>query len=377
MKKKAILQSAIFLCAMILMWHGEYAYSDNAGKMPSAINLVDRDQKHPVLRELHADGFFNFHGITPRQLSGDNKTILVPGTITLTADTKTIREESFYSFNLLAYDSLNQSISMNWDVPIDNSHMQSVSLQAMISLANQGRETYLANAFIDTPGVTDRITDISVSYRDDGPETVVSGYEFTCNSGISPTHRFFRTLGELMLMNGIGVANYWINRDANMEDWRYKYRWEDVGPRFLDGWSLDTNAYRTNTLYHLYSGAIYYQIARSNDYGVIASTVWSFFGSFFWEYAGEWREQTSGNDMFITPFGGAITGEALRQTSIYIERCLPHSVYGTIVAFLLDPMRIVNRKLDRWMDGSFKVNIVISNPAQSIIEKAMPDRDRR
>jgi hypothetical protein len=73
--------------------------------------------------------------------------------------------------------------------------------------------------------------------------------------------------------------------------------------------------------------------------------------------------------MFITGMGGALAGEALRQSSIYVEQCMPNSVYGTIISFLLDPMRIINRALDRSLDGDYKVSIVFINPAaQAVIE---------
>jgi hypothetical protein len=224
-------------------------------------------------------------------------------------------------------------------------------------------------AIINTTEFSNDLEKVEVNYSD-SDKTKVTDYSLTVRTRFSPTHRFIRTLSELGLLTGVGMANYWINKDANMEDWRYKYTWEDVGRRFRDGWSFDTNAFRTNTIYHIYSGAIYYQIGRSNDYGILASTAWAFTGSLIWEYIGEWRERTSGNDMFITGICGAIAGEAFRQSSIYVEQCMPKSIYGTVFSFLLDPMRIINRSLDRAFDGHYNVRIMFMNPAvQSLIEK--------
>jgi hypothetical protein len=265
-------------------------------------------------------------------------------------------------------DSLKQNIMIEWEVPRDNDYLLNKSLEHMINIAKSTHESTMANALTGTDDFSNSIMDMSVWYRDDDKGgTSAGGYKFTYDEGFSPTHRFVRTLLELTLLNSVGVANYWINRDANMEDWRYKYRWEDVGPRFHDGWSFDTNAFRTNSLYHFYAGAVYYQTARSNEYGILASTAWSFAGSLIWEYIGEWREQTSGNDMIFTPLGGSLLGEAFCQSGIYIEHCMPHSIYGRIFACLLDPARIVNRALDRWLNGSFKVNIVFMNPAAQAV----------
>ncbi len=265
-------------------------------------------------------------------------------------------------------DSLKQNIMLAWDIPRKDSFRQKQSIRNMLDFAYNAHVSSVPDALINTAGFSNTIEKLEVNYSD-ANETEVVGYDLNIRTGFSPTHRFVRALSELTLLTGVGMANYWINRDANMEDWRYKYRWEDVWPRFRDGWSFDTNAFRTNTIYHIYSGAIYYQIGRSNDYGVLASTAWAFTGSLIWEYIGEWRERTSANDMFITGMGGALAGEALRQSSIYVEQCMPNSVYGTIFSFLLDPMRIINRALDRCLDGDYKVSIVFINPAaQAVIE---------
>ena len=345
-------------------------YSDTGSKEPYVIKLYDSTADYRILKELSDSDFFTDNDIPANYFSEADKNIPGSNDFLLVSAIKKYGGVEYASFSMTLSDSLDRNIKIEWDVPRDNKFLRDKSLGNIITLARKAQRMTMIDAFAETASVSSSIADMSVIYRDDDKSpSAVSGYNFTYNEGFSPTHRFFRTLIELTLLCGSGVANYWINKDDNMEDWRYKYRWEDVGPRFSDGWSFDTNAFRTNTLYHFYSGAIYYQVARSNEYGILASTAWAFGGSLLWEYIGEWREKVSANDMIFTTMGGALMGEAFCQSSIYIEQCMPRSVYGHIFAFLLDPMRFLNRMLDYWLDGSFKVNVVYMNPAaQAVME---------
>ncbi len=188
-------------------------------------------------------------------------------------------------------------------------------------------------------------------------------------SGPSSTVRFWRTLGEITFINGIGVANYWINKNANIEDWRYKPNFKDAKRKILDGWYFDQNAFRTNTLYHFYGGALYYQTGRSNGYGIPASVIWACTGSFIWEYIGEFREQVSANDMIYTTMGGALLGEAFRTTSIYLEAKMPPGIISYFLVILLDPMRILNRAVDRCLYKDININVNFMNPADIIVQQ--------
>jgi hypothetical protein len=139
---------------------------------------------------------------------------------------------------------------------------------------------------------------------------------------------------------------------------------EKVKNKFMDGWSLDTNNFRTNTIYHMYAGALYYQTARSNGYGFFASTAFSFMGSLFWEYLGEWREQVSTNDMIFTPFAGSLMGEGFTQIALFAQEEIESPFLRYPLVLILDPMRIVNNYLDSLMDGDFRVHIHFTGPAQ-------------
>ncbi|MFH0976504.1 MAG: DUF3943 domain-containing protein [Spirochaetota bacterium] len=362
----------ILLMVFIIAATIAHSYADENKKLPAVLMLSDSASGFPVLKNLFDSGFFAANNFLTQyspvdKLSSKDKSA---ENFSLASGLKSTETDEQASFTIFTNDSLRQNIMIRWDIPRKNSYRQKKSIQTMTDFAYNLRSSTMPDTLAQTAGFSDVIENVSVNYKDNNG-TEVSGYDLTVHTGFSPTHRFVRTLSELTILTGVGMANYWINKDANMEDWRYKYRWEDVWPRFRDGWSYDTNAFRTNTVYHIYAGAVYYQIARSNEYGIAASAAWAFTGSFIWEYVGEWRERSSANDMIFTSFGGALVGEAFRQSSIYVDQCLPNSVYGKIFSFLLDPMRIINRALDRYFDGDYKVSVVFMNPAaQAIIDKS-------
>ncbi|MBI2889798.1 MAG: DUF3943 domain-containing protein [Nitrospirae bacterium] len=168
--------------------------------------------------------------------------------------------------------------------------------------------------------------------------------------------RFWQGFLELFFLNGLGEAQYWIRREVNIPDWKYQPTWDGMKEKVSDGWAWDTNAFRTNSVYHAYSGSLYYQIGRANGYGPLGSTVWAFGGSLMWEYVGEYREQVSTNDMIITTFPGALMGEALRQLSYTLEQRAPRNYVSTFFVHLFDPFRKINEYLDhRFPRNHFEV----------------------
>jgi len=196
----------------------------------------------------------------------------------------------------------------------------------------------------------------------------IDGYEFNYVIKRSPTYRAVRTTTEILLACGLGVANYYATKHENMVDWQYKYSWEDAKQKVKDGWYWDPNNFNTNTLYHLYAGNTYYQIARSNDYTVLESVAWTVGGSFFWEFIGEWREQVSLNDMIFTPMLGALVGEALIQTTNYIEQVMSPSIFRDLLVLALNPPGWINKKLDSSNSGSIRVQLLFKSPVQTAIE---------
>lgn len=359
----------IILTVFIIAGTAGNTYAEELNDVSNLI-LNDSDAGMPVLKTLFDSGFFAGNKLIRYNPIMDKQNNILKGKdLILISTQKKIDKNEHAFFNLNLTDPLKQNIIIEWEIPTGDTFRLNKSLKSMTEFALNANKYTVPDALVSTAELSNDIREISAVYKEEDG-AVVGGYDLKVHTGFSQTHRFCRTLGELTLLTGFGIANYWINKDANMEDWRYRYTWDDVWPRIRDGWSYDTNAFRTNTLYHIYAGTIYYQIARANEYGILASTVWAFAGSFIWEYIGEWREQTSANDMVFTTIGGALMGEALRQSSIYVTQCMPDNVYGKIVSFILDPMLVINRVIDRAFDGDYRVSIIFVNPAaQAIIDK--------
>jgi hypothetical protein len=112
---------------------------------------------------------------------------------------------------------------------------------------------------------------------------------------------------------------------------------------------------------------VFHQTARSNGYNYLTSVAWTFTGSLLWEYAGEFREQVSINDMIFTTMGGALLGEGLRHSSLFLEEILPAGPIRFFFITLFDPMRIFNRALDRLIYDDVDADLTIINPVQTYI----------
>jgi len=125
-----------------------------------------------------------------------------------------------------------------------------------------------------------------------------------------------------------------------------------------------------NTINHTYTGATYYTFARSNEYDIFASFLFAATGSLVWEYAGEFRERVSLNDMVFTTLGGSILGEGLHNASIFVENKLPKHFLTTVLCFVIDPMREINRFLDYcYRDEGFRINVMFMSPGQMLYER--------
>lgn len=207
-----------------------------------------------------------------------------------------------------------------------------------------GRLAFLAAAAIALLG-PGHARAFPLGFAEDNEEPGTEDVSLTGES--ESQRRFWRALIEQVLLNGLGEAQYWIRQDANIPDWKYQPTGEGFEKKVTDGWAWDTNTFRTNSVYHSYSGALYYQIGRANGYGPVGSTAWAFTGSLMWEYLGEYREQVSTNDMIITGVAGSLLGEGLRQTSLAIERKAPHNTAATFFVYLFDPFRKLNEYLDK------------------------------
>ncbi len=87
-------------------------------------------------------------------------------------------------------------------------------------------------------------------------------------------------------------------------------KWKD---NVSDGPVWDRDEHFLNYIMHPYFGGVYYTAARHAGYDEFDSFLYSFtMSAFFWEYGVEaFAEVPSWQDLFITPFFGAVVGEMM------------------------------------------------------------------
>lgn len=159
------------------------------------------------------------------------------------------------------------------------------------------------------------------------------------------TRKWGRSQLEFWTTMTVSTVNYWLGYHRFAEDWDFGFSWADQSRRFLslDGWRLDSNAFRLNWT-HAFAGAIYYQFGRTNGFSWLESfLLFSVGGSLWWEYVSEWREAMSVGDMFFTSFGGYACGEPWVHMA---ERLAARPGPVPRALSFLNPILKLNRRLD-------------------------------
>ncbi len=146
------------------------------------------------------------------------------------------------------------------------------------------------------------------------------------------------------------TVRYWLEYHTWIEDWQYELTCEDQYRRFLttEAIRFDSNAYVVNWT-HAWGGALYYELARTNNLTWVESLAVTFGASLFYEYVSEWREVISVNDMIVTTSGGYTVGEPFFQLSSYFRH-----QKSPVRRFLswINPFLKLNNWLDRKKPGS-------------------------
>ena len=128
--------------------------------------------------------------------------------------------------------------------------------------------------------------------------------------------RYLQASIELALALGGGTAWYWIDRERQVADWDY----ESIDQRFnLDAWRFDNNPFGINFIWHPLSGTGWHAICRSNQLSVLAAAGFGLTTSLLWEYALEFREKISINDMMVTTGSGVAMGEFVHWLGVYVR----------------------------------------------------------
>jgi len=113
------------------------------------------------------------------------------------------------------------------------------------------------------------------------------------------------------------------------------------------GWEWDSDRFGVNFFAHPYSGAMYFNAARSQGYNYWQSIPFAVGGSLMWEYFGE-TTRPSYNDLINTSLNGAFLGEMFYRLSSNVldDRTRgSERVFREVLAGLIDPERGLNRLL--------------------------------
>ena len=162
------------------------------------------------------------------------------------------------------------------------------------------------------------------------------------NEKLRPHHlRSFVEMGSGLVL---GTGGYWLFKNKNLVDW------DNPSSRArFDGsaWVMDNNSIIVNFLYHPLTGALTYDLARGNHQSVAGAFGYSFLTSFVWEFAIEFKEKVSINDVLVTPGAGLPIGEFFHKLGLYLDSGHHDSV-------VMDSVRAVlgsGVALDRALDG--------------------------
>ncbi len=338
------------------------------GKMVN-LSIVDSDPAFPVLGNFYMKGFFDGYAAAVRYV----RTADVPGVddgILLTS--KRIHCEGLYGVGFSLYPQYAGGLvsRIQWAVP-DGRDFERDSVEALrgvLEVALPPPDDERTQSLIAYALASDerRISDLVYEERDG--ETIIQSYTVDVTVPPSRSARFWRSFGGITLLNALGEIDYMMKLDTNTDDWEYPVSLSGFKRKLADGMRLDANNFTTNCVGHVYSGNLYYNAARSNGYGFFGSMMFSIAGSLMWEYLGEFKEEASLNDLFTTGVGGALFGEALHQTGLFVEKNMSPGLFRSAIVLILDPLRIVNRSLDRMATSTYKINVSFMSPAQAAAE---------
>ncbi|MCP4449427.1 MAG: DUF3943 domain-containing protein [Myxococcales bacterium] len=121
-----------------------------------------------------------------------------------------------------------------------------------------------------------------------------------------PEKHYLRTaIQEAMALAG-GTAWYWIDRDRQVGDWDFPSWSERLT---TDVMRYDNNPFHVNFAWHAGNGSMFHLIGRVNGLSLWESVGAGVLSSLTWEYALEYREKVSINDLIFTTGAGIPLGE--------------------------------------------------------------------
>ena len=133
----------------------------------------------------------------------------------------------------------------------------------------------------------------------------------------------------------------------NPEDNGFDVTFDSIKENLKNGFEWDDNSFSANNFRHPYQGSLYFGAARANGYDFFESSMFTFAGSWLFEYTGE-AHHPSVNDWINTAVGGITIGESLYRLS---DMILDNTATGggrvgrELGGFAASPLRGVNRLL--------------------------------
>lgn len=157
---------------------------------------------------------------------------------------------------------------------------------------------------------------------------------------------------EALAVTGGGAVWYWARTDLQRQDWELSWDWDSWKYKLTDPGSLrfDTNGFNYNAIDHPMAGTADYQIARANGLGAGGATLFAFGAGLLWEYAVEFKELPSINDIIVNGGAGVAVGEPLRQVGL-LALSRPPGLVSTAVAAATAPFDLIHGHLD---GGAFR-----------------------
>nr|WP_216605527.1 DUF3943 domain-containing protein [Vibrio crassostreae] len=137
-------------------------------------------------------------------------------------------------------------------------------------------------------------------------------------------------------------------------------KWKD---NVSDGPVWDRDEHFLNYVMHPYFGGVYYTAARHAGYDEFESFLYSWtMSTFFWEYGVEaFAEVPSWQDLFITPFFGAVVGEMMLEAEQDIVasggEVMGSQTMGDVSLFFLNPVGHIHYWVSDAWGGDAEVNL--------------------
>jgi len=131
-----------------------------------------------------------------------------------------------------------------------------------------------------------------------------------------PKKHYLRAAIEEALALAGGTSWYWLDRNRQVADWDFPSWSERLSTDVI---RYDNNPFHVNFAWHAGNGASFHTIGRVNGLSLWESMGAGALTSLAWEYALEYREKVSLNDLLLTTGAGIPLGEFLFDLGRYVH----------------------------------------------------------